>query len=290
MDVMTSTQGPARLFLPLIVLTLISSCQNSVKSTSLPRAIKHVSSLIEVAKGDVAEVRVGMPLGSQVLEPLYRSGAAPKDDLERVRLTLTRARERVQDLRVAKSTFFALVDIDGTILRSDRVPDAMAGKNLWSAVPQAAQVIQGKVTMISGSLAEASGVKGRSDGQWFWLVPVTVDGKVSGAYITGWSWSAYAYRLETALRNELKTIARNEQSKEPLAYVYLDVSGTVYGAPVSPEVNASAISKAVTLDKVKNGQVWSAVVEITGREFALAVGRAPDLGDNVAIAVLRSET
>ncbi len=290
METMMSSHGRAKPFVQLILLTLISSCQNSVKSTSLPRAIKHVSSLVEVAKGDVAEVRAGMPLGSQVLEPLYRSGIAPKDDLEKVGVTLNRARDRVQDLRVAKSTFFALVDIDGTILRSDRVPDVMAGKNLWSAVPPAAQVIQGKVTTVNGSLAEASGVKGRPDGQWFWLVPVAVDGKVRGAYVTGWSWSAYAYRLETALRNELKTIARNEQSKEPLAYVYLDVSGAVYGAPVSPEVNASAISKAVTLDKVANGQVWSSVIEITGREFALAVSRAPDLGDNVAIAVLRSET
>jgi hypothetical protein len=290
MESMMSTHGRPMLFLPLIGLTLICGCQNSAKNTSLPRAIAHVSSLVEVAKGDVAEVRAGMPLGSQVLEPLYRNGAAPKDDLEKVRATLTKARDRVQDLRVAKSTFFALVDVDGTILRSDRVPDVMSGKNLWSAVPQAAQVLQGKVTSVSGSLAEASGVKGRGDGQWFWLVPVAAEGKVLGAYVTGWSWSAYAYRLETALRNELKTIARNEQSKEPLAYVYLDVSGAVYGAPVSPEVNASAISKALTLDKVSNGQVWSTVIEITGREFALAVKRAPDLGDNVAIAVLRSET
>ena len=64
----------------------------------------------------------------------------------------------------------------------------------------------------------------------------------------------------------------------------------MYGAPVSPEVNASAIRKAVTLERVTNDQVWSTVIEITGREYALAVKRAPDLGDNVAIAVLRSET
>ena len=290
MEDMKSTTERAKLFHAVIALTLMSSCQNSVKNISLPRATKHVSSLVEVAKGDVAEVRAGMPTGSQLLEPLYRSSTAPKDDLEKVRATLTRVRERVQDLRVAKSTFFALVDVDGTILRSDRVPDVMAGKNLWSAVPPAAQVMRGTVTSVSGSLAEASGVKGRADGQWFWLVPVTVDEKVRGAYVTGWSWSAYAYRLETALRNDLKTTARNEQSKEPLTYVYLDVAGAVYGAPVSPEVNASAIRKAVTLERVTNDQVWSTVIEITGREYALAVKRAPDLGDNVAIAVLRSET
>lgn len=231
-----------------------------------------------------------MPLGSRILETLYNNSANPRDDLEKVRISLARTRDKVQDLRVAKSTFFALVDADGTILRSDREPDVMAGKNLWAAVPQAAQVIQGHEMSISGSLAEASGVKGRSDAQWFWLTPIAVDGKVRAAYVTGWSWSAYAYRLETALRNDLKTIARDQNSKEPLTYVFLDVAGSVYGAPLSPEVNAQAIAKLDPLSKITNEQVWSTVIEITGREFALAVRRAPELGENVAIAVLRSET
>ncbi len=287
---MTRLPEQAGLFLGLIAVSLMSGCQNSVKKTSLPLAAKHVVSLVEVVKGDVSEVQTGMPLGSQMLESLYRNSTVPKDDLERVRATLARARDRTQDLRVAKSTFFALVDPDGTILRSDRVPDVMAGKNLWSAVPSASQVMVGNTVSVSGSLAEAAGVKGRADAQWFWLVPVKVDGKVRGAYVTGWSWSAYAYRLETALRDDLKTIARKEQSKEPLVYVYLDVGGAVYGAPMAPEVNAKAISKAVPLAQVANDQVWSTVIEITGREFALAVRRAPDLGNDVAITVLRSET
>ena len=286
------TLGRAGLFCGLfaVVSAISVGCQNSTKTTSLPQATRHVTKLVDVAKGDVSEVRSGMPLGSQVLESLYRNSATPRDDLERVRATLARARDHIQDLRVAKSTFFALVDPDGTILRSDRVPDVMAGKNLWSAVPPASQVLLGDTVAVSGSLAEAAGVRGRADGQWFWLVPVKVDGKVRGAYVTGWSWSAYAYRLETALRDELKTIARNDHSKEPLVYVYLDVRGSVYGAPLAPEVNASAISKAVPLANVVNDQVWSTVIEITGREFALAVRRAPDLGTDVAIAVLRSET
>lgn len=265
-------------------------CQNSAQKVSLPQAILHVQSLTEIAKRDVAEVRDGMPLGSRLLEPLYKDATPPKDDLEKVRMALSRARERIQDLRVAKSTFFALVEPDGSIVRSDRVPDVLAGKNLWASVPSAAEVLKGKTVNVSGSLAEASGVKGRPDAQWFWLVPVTVDGVVKGAYVTGWSWSAYAYRLETALRNDLKTIAREKQTKEPLSYVYIVVSSSVYGAPLAPEVNAQAIAKQDPLAKTTADQTWSAIVEITGREFALAVRRSPDLGENVALAVLRSET
>ena len=287
---MNGTGFCERLCLALVSLALTVGCQDPVKKISLPQATKHVASLVETSKRDVSEVQTGMPLGSKFLESLYRDGANPRDDLEKVRAALARARDKVQDLRVAKSTFFALVDPDGTILRSDREPDALSGKNLWAALPQASQVMQGKTISQNGSLAEVTGVKGRSDAQWFWLVPVVADGKVRGAYITGWSWSAYAYRLETSLRNELKTIARDQNTNEPLTYVYIVVGSAVYGAPLSPEVNAEAIAKQAPLARVNEDQVWSTVVDITGREFALAVRRAPDLGDNVAIAVLRSET
>jgi hypothetical protein len=276
--------------LALISAFILGACQNSAKKTSLPQAVKHVTVLVDISKSDVAEVRTGMPQGSHLLEPLFRNSTPVRDDLERVRSNLARARDHVQDLRVAKSTFFALVEPDGTILRSDRMPDVMAGKNLWAAIPKAAQVFTGATVEISGSLAEAAGVRGRNDAQWFLLVPIFVDAKVRGAYVTGWSWSAYAYRLETALRNDLKTLARKEQAREPLVYVYVDVGGAVYGAPLSPEVNANAINREVSLTSVARNQVWSKVIEITGREFALAVGRAPDLGEDAAIAVLRSET
>jgi hypothetical protein len=287
---MTSLRRQVKPLLALVPLLVGVGCQNSVKKISIPQAAQHASSLADASERDVSEIKAGMPLGGRILETLYNNAANPRDDLEKVRISLARAREKVQDLRVAKSTFFALVDADGTILRSDREPDVMAGKNLWAAVPQAAQVLQGHEMSIRGFLAEASGVKGRADAQWFWLTPITVDGKVRAAYVTGWSWSAYAYRLETALRNDLKTIARDQNSREPLTYVFLDVAGSVYGAPLSPEVNAQAIAQLDPLSKITNEQVWSTVIEITGREFALAVRRAPELGENVAIAVLRSET
>jgi len=274
----------------LFLLIATTGCQNSIKKISLPQALAHAASLVEVTKRDVAEIRNGMPAGSRALEPLYRDSTPPRDDLEKVKTALARARDRVQDLRVAKSTFFGLVDPDGTIVRSDRVPDLLSGKNLWAAVPAAAEVMKGKTVNVNGSLAEAAGVKGRPDAQWFWLVPISVDDKVRGAYVTGWSWSSYAYRLETALRNELKTAARDRNTKEPLSYVYIVVASSVYGAPLAPEVNAQAISKLEPLGKANGEQSWSTVVDITGREFALAVRRAPDLGENIAVAVLRSET
>ncbi len=272
------------------VVAISAACQDTTAKVSLPESAKHAAKLAAVTSADVAEVRSGLPAGARVLEPLYKGETAPRDDLERVQRLLQRARDSVQDLRVAKSTFFALVDADGTILRSDRTPDTLAGKNLWAAVPAASEVMQGKRLELQGVLAEAAGVTGKPDGQWFALAPISVDDKVRGAYVTGWSWSAYAYRLETALRSELKTQARENKTKEPLVYVYVIVDDKVFGAPISPEVNAVAIARAASNAHVTGDQVWSSVIEITGRSFALSIHAAPELGPNVSIAVLRSET
>jgi hypothetical protein len=120
-------------------------------------------------------------------------------------------------------------------------------------------------------------------------VPVTVNGQVVGVYASGWSWSAYAYRLENALRSEVRSQLKSERDKLPLVYVYLVVDDAVYGAQVSPMVNAEAIRKLSPLAKTTELNVFTAALEIEGRDFGLAVRRVPSLGPNVAIAVLRSE-
>jgi hypothetical protein len=113
---------------------------------------------------------------------------------------------------------------------------------------------------------------------------------VAGIYCTGWSWSAYAYRLENQLRTTVKSEAKETQSKEPLVYVYVVVEKEVFGAPISPDVNAKAIKESGLMGRASGESVVDAALEIEGREFGLALRRVPALGPDVAIAVVRSET
>jgi hypothetical protein len=162
----------------------------------------------------------------------------------------------------------------------------MAGKSLFAAFPELKKAATGTYVETHGSLPEASEVKGRSDGQWIAAQPISALGAVKGLYVTGWSWSAYAYRLENSVRGA----ARDEGAKEPLLYVYVVVENDVYGAPISPEVNAQKIAEQKPLDKIQGDAPFTAELEITGRDFGLAVRAAPALGPKVGIAVLRSET
>ena len=220
---------------------------------------------------------------------VFQSKVAARDDLAEVRKQLDRARNHIQDLRVAKSTFFVLLERDGTILRGDREPDLLSGKNLFAAFPETRKSLDGKVIVTRGEMPEAAGVKGRRDGQFVVSLPVTVDGAIAGVYASGWSWAAYAYRLQNAVVSDVRG-RKKERDKDPLLYVYVVVDDAVFGAPLAPEVNAQAIGKLSPLSKVNADVVYAAPLEISGREFGVAIQRATSLGQNVAIAVLRSET
>lgn len=279
----------AWLLLFACLIATSSACNRSVE-TSVAQARQHVSLLVDVSATDVDELQKGLPEGATELRSLYKEKIAPKDDLEAVRKQLGRARNHVQDLRVAKSTFFALIDRDGTILRSDREPDLMSGKNLFSAFPETRQSLDGKLVISRGEMPEASGVKGRKDGQFVVSVPVGTAGAVDAVYASGWSWAAYAYRLQNALIADVRGKRKNDREKDPLMYVYIAVDDAVFGAPQAPEVNAEAIRGLAPLSKVSGDEVFAAPLEVTGRDFGLALRRAPRLGPNVAVAVLRSET
>jgi hypothetical protein len=272
----------------LAIVSLLSFACTKTGEVSRKKAREHVELLAKAAQVDVEEVRKGLPLGAKQLESFFAQAKAG-EDAAAAKNALELARSRVQDLRTAKSTFFLLASPQGSIFRSDMEHDALAGKNLFEAFPELKGAV-GKYTETRGSMAEAAGVRGRSDGQWAVAVPVMKGSEVAGVYATGWSWSAYAYRLENQLRSTVKSEAAANQSKEPLVYVYVVVEKEAYGAPISPDVNAKAIKDSGLMGRATGEAPVDAVQEIEGREFGIALRRVPALGADVAIAVVRSET
>ena len=271
-----------------LAVLLVLGCENK-RRISAEHAKEHAASLVKTANEDLREVRSGLPAGTQHLVQLFAGGKRAADDPRAAEDALEKARSRVQDLRTAKSTFFAVVDETGFIVRNDNEEDAMAGKNLFGPYPELKAALTGKYTESRGSMPEAAGLKGRKDAQWVAAAPISVDGKVRGLYATGWSWSSYAFRLENSLRTQLRS-GLGEHDKLPLVYVFMVVDGTVYAAPVSPDVNLQEVAKLNVLQHAKGDQPFSAELEITGRDFGLAARALPEFGPGVAVVVLRTET
>jgi hypothetical protein len=246
----------------------------------------HVKDLALVAREDVKQVRTGLPLGAQELVKLLPTeGEIPAAT---AREALQKARSKVADLRVAKSTFFAVVSPSGVVVRNDREQDRMVGKNLLDAFPGVRPALQGGYVETRGSMPEAAEVRGRPDAQWVAASPIAAAGQVRALYVTGWSWSSYAYRLQNSLLSTLRGKLR-EHEKMPLVYVFVVVGSDVYAVPEAPEVNIRTVREQALNDKLRGSEPFALPLELTGRPFGLAAALVPELGEKVAVAVLRSE-
>lgn len=252
---------------------------------SAERASAHARFLAPVTEKDVAEVRSGLPKGTPFLEDLWAKSETVQDP-EAARDALVRARAKVQDLRVAKSTFFAAAESSGLVVRNDLQLDMMAGKNLFDAFPALKSANEKGYAEAVGSMHEARGTEGKPDGQWVAAAAVKKDGFVKGLYVTGWAWTLYARRLEEALKSQLWD---EEKGKKPLFYVVIISGGQAYGTGPSPQLNLDTITKLEPAKNAVDGH-FRAQFEITGRKFGFAAQAAEALGTGVMVGVLRSET
>jgi hypothetical protein len=278
--------GRALRFAILAALLVLGGCTDTGK-ISAEHAKEHVKFLLKEANQDIEQIQKGLPKGAKILAQTFDEGEPM--DAQKSSEALERARGKTYELRLAKSTFFALVEPDGKVIRNDQEQDRMAGKNMFASYKELKKVAQGKTVETRGSMPEAAGVRGKPDAQWVVGVPVVSKGEVAALYVSGWSWSAYAYRLETALRSDILSSTK-EGGKVPLTYVYVIVGNQAFGAPISPTVNAEAILKQKPLGRAAVGEPFSVALEIENRQFGLAVVPLEKLGKDVGIAVLRSET
>ncbi len=303
-------QGRVPLGLVAVGLLLVGllGCENAAKK-SVERATPHVTRLVETMTNDVAELERGMPRAAPILaaelfprekvdadagaDAGKKSARSPLSDPQALKRVMERVRSKDADLRLAKSTFFAVAKPDGTVLRNDQQQDLMAGRGLFGAYPELKQALTSKTLVRSrGSLAEAAGVRGRPDAQWVVASALREagepDGAVKGLYVSGWSWSSYAYRLENALKSWIDD--EHQAEKEPVVYAFVLVDGAVYGAPIAPEANIEAIAGLKLLEGLAVGATATRELELSGRAFGVVAQRVPALGEGVGVAILRTET
>lgn len=264
----------------------LSACTADPKQ-SAEKAMEHVTFVAPAVAKDVTEIRGALKLGEPQLQVLWKDGKDASLDPEAALDALNAARNKVQELRNVKSTVFALTTLDGKVIRTDQTQDEMAGKSLFESFPALKAATQGKYTEALGSMHEARGVEGKPDGQWLAAQPITLDGKVVGVYVSGWAWSLYAHRIETALQSHLVDLDKRDR---PLCYVFVVVGKQAFGTRISPQINAEAVAALDPMAHLDADGNYKTTLEITGRQFGVAFKKVSELGPDVAIAVLRSET
>jgi hypothetical protein len=282
--------SPTRFAQALVPLVLVLAGCDDNKKLSEQGAVDELSKLAPVLKEDVEQVRRGLPQGAIKLSPRLDDDTLKTPP--NVQKAIAAARASVHDLELAKSTFFSFAAPDGKVIASEATPDLLAEHSMFTAFPalkKAADPGSGVVEAF-GEMKELRGVRTGPDLAWVAAVPVKDDkGQAKGIFVTGWSMRALAFHLETTAKMHI-TEATEKAGKKvaPIVYVYVVKGKTAYGTPLTPEVNARAIENLDIPGKAAAGMVRGAV-EITGRAFGYAGVKAPELGDDAALALLLSE-
>jgi hypothetical protein len=287
---------PGRTSAALVALALVlagaleagSGCKNQAKE-SAARANDDDAFLVELIDKDVAEVERGLPQGAKQLSSLVADGADPRQDTSGIRKALGRMRHEVPDLNVAKSTFFAVADTEGVAIRNDLEEDVMAGQNLAAIFPALGKARNGYVATTGAFPGPPP--KNGPDKDWIAAMPIKrSDGSTGALLVTGWSYRYFARHLQSSLQSRLldEAKAAGNEGKLPVYYVALFDSSGVYSAPLTPAVDERALAGQDLTGKTAQGG-YQGTLEITDRDFGLAARRAPRLGPDVGVVVLRSD-
>jgi hypothetical protein len=282
--------SPTRFAQVLVPIALVLAGCDDNKKLSEQGAVDELQKLAPVLKEDVEQVRRGLPQGAIKLGPLLDEDTLKTP--QNVQKAIATARSSVHDLELAKSTFFSFANPEGKVIASEATPDLLAEKSVLTAFPALKKALEPASGVVEafGEMKELRGVRTGPDLAWVAAIPVKDDkGQAKGAFVTGWSMRALAFHLETAAKMHI-TEATTKQGKKvaPIVYVYVVKGKTAYGTPLTPEVNAKAIENLDFPAKAAGGVVRGAL-EITGRAFGYAGVKAPELGDDAALAVLLSE-
>jgi hypothetical protein len=267
----------------------IPGCKDKGKE-SAQKATENVQALVALAAKDVEEIERGLPEGAKRMAPMVARNAEPLEPPV-VRTRLNKTHREVPDLNTAKSTFFALTDDKGVAIRNDLEVDTMAGQSLVQLFPDLMKALGGAYVETVGAFpGSVSPTQGR-DRDWIAAAPVKrEDGTVGGVLVTGWTFRRFALHLQEQLKHDLAEQLRSAQDtgKLPVLYVALYDKTGVYAATQTPVVNEKALADEKVFDRTV-GAAAQGVLHITEREFGYAAARAPKLGGDVGIAVLRSE-
>ena len=284
---MCSLSSRSRLF--SLLRPPVLACKDQAKE-SATRASADVAALGALVEKDVGEVERGMPEGAKRLSPLLANGADPKQDVAEVRRSLLHVRRDVQDLDVAKSTFFALADTNGVAIRNDLEEDVMAGQNLFSIFPAPGEGEGRRTRRDRGCLPQAPNKNG-PDRDWIAGMPVKRDDGQTGAeFVTGWTYRFFARHLQESLKDQLTEAAKKsgDEGKIPVFYVAVFDKTGVYSAPLTPGVDEKALADQDLVGKTAAGPAQGTAT-ITDRAFGYAAKRTPKLAPDTGVVVLRSE-
>jgi hypothetical protein len=274
--------------LALSSLAVVVGCEDKGK-LSEEAAESAIDFAVALVERDVAQIRKGMPPALPILEKrLPDDPAAKRLELQEA---IKAARSNVQDLAVAKSTFFSFAGVDGVVLRSEIDPDRFVEQDALKSFPSLSRAFEPGAGLVEafGEQEALRGVKRGPDLAWIVAGAArAADGKARGLFLTGWSTRLYVRGVQEQVRGQLAERASKSGKKTPpLVYAYILKGPGAFGDPDAPDVNAETLLKLDVLGKTRAG-AFSTQVEMENRSFGIAAKPLPAYGPDAALAIIAS--
>lgn len=250
-------------------------------------AERHVDSLARSLPG--VALALANKLGDKPINPVDSAAiTAALDDL----------RNKTEDLRSAKRSYYAVTDSGGEVVAVDDSSWNVVGRKAALAFPALNDVLAGK-----SNYAFGAGRYGGADPEaltLFGASPLVRGDKTLGALLSAWEIHEIAEDLQRQLQTDLamKTVKPKARAKPKDKYqlaldtpdLWVAVFNAQYtwlqeGAPQPLEDAARATG---LFAKTAGGQ-WSGTFDVLNKGWGAAAKRFPKLGADLGVAVLRHD-
>lgn len=207
-------------------------------------------------------------------------------------------RNKSDDLRSAKRSYYAIADVNGDIVWVDDPNWVVVGRKLGVAFPDSKELLAGKKKYAAGA-----GRYGGADPEaltLFEAAPLVKGDAAIGLLVSGWEVHEIAEDLQRQLQTDLamKTVKPKVRAKPKDKYqlaldtpdLWVAVFGKDYvwlqeGAPQPLEDGA----KALGLHAKTAGGLWTGTFDVLNHGWGAAAKRLPSLGPDMGLAVLRND-
>jgi hypothetical protein len=280
----------------LLALVLVVGCRSKAQKQAEAAEVdvarlekllveRHVDALARALPKAASAVAAALP-ADLATEPAV-AGAA-----------FLKIRDKEEDLRASKRSYFAITDATGVIVWVDDDAWKIVGRRISVGIPAVAEVLEKKVPYAAGS--------GRYGGAseealtFARAVPLLRGESVAGALVAAWEAHEAAEDLQRQLATELamktvqpKTRVKAKDKRQlvydtPDLWVALVRGPYVYLQNDAPQPLEQSVAAIGVTEKTAKG-AWSGTFDVLNKGWGGAAARFPALGDDVSIAVLRHQ-
>lgn len=273
----------------LVLAAFATGCEDDTAEAARKKIRnEHLPHLTKVVNEDLKRQMAGMRRAPDRLAPGFQV-EDPAEREQQMRTALKFVQEPpkgISQFVTSPMSFLAAVDAEGVVIARDAEPDRLKGRDMKKPFPPVrAALEEGEVGYALGEFEGGEDV----DSSWslVFAAPVTVDGERVGAVVSGIPLWRLAQRLSRQMRVDHSP--RIEQGL--VLWAYLIKGDRLFHMGTPPELDDTLPSASDLQSRLSQDDegVVTGHVRLHGRTYGYGAAPLPEVGEDVALLVVRAD-